>query len=248
MSYLASFLAEQGTRAGHQIAEWVAISVLFAALGRLVRGVTTGGAIAGAVVCFLVLLAGGVPAFAALFSVFVLTWLSTRIGYSRKQGIGTAEDRAGRNALQVLANLGAAAGCAILLLLFGYKASLLVAMIAALAEPAADTVSSEIGQTSTGTARLITTWQAVPHGTNGAITFVGTIAGAIAAGVVALLFTIWKGLGPRFAVVCSAAGILGMLADSLLGATIENRGWLGNNAVNFISTLIAAAIAFLIAY
>jgi uncharacterized membrane protein len=38
-----------------------------------------------------------------------------------------------------------------------------------------------------------------------------------------------------------------MFADSLLGATLERRGFLGNNVVNFASTAIAALIAFQIA-
>jgi uncharacterized membrane protein len=31
--------------------------------------------------------------------------------------------------------------------------------------------------------------------------------------------------------------------DSLLGATLERRGWLNNDAVNFLSTASAAAFA-----
>jgi uncharacterized membrane protein len=41
-----------------------------------------------------------------------------------------------------------------------------------------------------------------------------------------------------------AAG--GLFADSLLGATAERRGWLNNDAVNFLSTFAAAVIAGLI--
>jgi uncharacterized membrane protein len=37
-----------------------------------------------------------------------------------------------------------------------------------------------------------------------------------------------------------------MSADSLLGATLERRGMLGNDAVNFSSTAIATVLAFLI--
>jgi uncharacterized membrane protein len=34
-----------------------------------------------------------------------------------------------------------------------------------------------------------------------------------------------------------------LLFDSVLGATLERRGWLNNDAVNFLSTLSAAAFA-----
>jgi uncharacterized membrane protein len=42
-----------------------------------------------------------------------------------------------------------------------------------------------------------------------------------------------------------AAGA-GLYFDSLLGATVERRGWMGNDLVNFTSTLFAAWIASLL--
>ena len=88
------------------------VTVVFAALARWVRGVSFGGAIAGAAVCFLLYVGAGSGAFVALVSVFALTWISTRFGYRRKEKLGTAEKRDGRTALQVLANLAVAAICA----------------------------------------------------------------------------------------------------------------------------------------
>ena len=40
--------------------------------------------------------------------------------------------------------------------------------------------------------------------------------------------------------------MLGLLFDSLLGATLERRGWINNDAVNFLSTGSAAAFALAI--
>jgi uncharacterized membrane protein len=37
--------------------------------------------------------------------------------------------------------------------------------------------------------------------------------------------------------------VFGLLFDSLLGATLERRGWLNNDAVNFLSTGSAAGLA-----
>ena len=229
-----------------KIAIFAAISVLFSIFGRLVRGVTGGGAIAGAAVCFVLLRAAGTGGFLALVTVFLLTWLSTRAGYARKQALGTAEAGSGRNALQVLANLGAAAGCAALYLQFPHP-RVAAAMAAALAEPAADTVASEIGQALGGAPRLITRGQRVSPGANGAITGTGTAAGALAALLVALVFCAWEGLGWRFFLVVAFSAVAGMIADSVLGATLEGRPGLGNNAVNFISTIFAAILGFLLA-
>jgi uncharacterized protein (TIGR00297 family) len=235
----ASILSEPAQKA------WlfVAITVVFAALGRAIRGVTTAGALAGAAVSFAILLGAGLPGFATLVALFVLTWASTRIGYTRKQRLGIAEAHVGRDERQVLANLGVAAICTLLYAFAGHEQWLLVAVGAALAEAAADTVSSEIGQALGGTPRLIINWREVPAGTDGGITVAGTMAGSFGAIVVALVGAGTGLFGWRFFLLCTVAGIAGMLFDSLLGATLERRNVLGNNGVNFISTAVAAVLA-----
>jgi uncharacterized protein (TIGR00297 family) len=112
--------------------------------------------------------------------------MSTRFGYSRKQSLGIAEQRTGRNAAQVAANLGVAAICALLYVLAWRNSRLLIALVAAVAEAAADTVSSEIGQAVGGTPLLITNWKPAAPGTNGAVTLTGTAAGIAAALAVSL--------------------------------------------------------------
>jgi uncharacterized protein (TIGR00297 family) len=246
MNNLADSAASVLLNPAQKVATFAALTVLFAGLGRALRGVTTGGAVAGGFVCFALLWAAGLGAFAALLTVFVLTWIATRIGYHRKQRLGTAEARIGRDALQVLANLATAAACAVLYAVLWPDRRLLIAMAAALAEAAADTVSSEIGQALGGAPRLITTGKKVEPGTNGAITLAGTLAGAAAAIAVALVFVIGRVFAWRSLAVCAGAGIAGMIFDSLLGATLERRRILGNNAVNFTSTIMAALLAFLL--
>jgi uncharacterized protein (TIGR00297 family) len=220
------------------------ITLAFAAFGWVVRGVTRSGAISGGIVCFALLAGAGWAGFAGLCTVFGLTWAATRFGYARKQSLGTAEARSGRTAAQVIANLGVAAICALVLVLMK-DVRFFLALGAALAEAAADTVSSEIGQAIGGTPRLVTRWTKVPQGTDGAVTVAGTAAGIVAAAlVVGVVFAFAAPLGRHGFGVCSGAGIAVTFADSLLGATLERRGLIGNNTVNFLSTLVAAAIAF----
>ncbi len=228
-----------------QIEIAVIITLLFAGFGRLVKGVSWSGAAAGAVVCFLLCVSAGGGAVAALVSVFVLTWMATGFGRSHKQKLGTAEKSGGRRASQVLANLGVATGAAVLFTIYG-KAGFLLATAAALSEAAADTVSSEIGQAVGANPRLITTWKIVPAGTDGGVTVAGTLAGVMAAAVVGVVCVVtelmpWKWFG-----IAVGAATVGMVADSFLGAWLERRGLLNNDLVNFLGTLIAAGIAFLV--
>lgn len=194
-----------------------------------------------------------------LVLLFLLTFASTRLGRPAKALAGLAESRRGRGASQVIANLGFAAllgplgavthttGPRISLTTAFPERALafwLMPILAALAEATADTVSSEIGQALGGTPRMILTLQPVPPGTDGAVTGLGTLAGIAAAVLVAGTGVAALGLSSVECLTAFAAGVAGLFFDSLLGATVERRGWLGNDLVNFSSTVFAAGVAF----
>jgi uncharacterized protein (TIGR00297 family) len=220
-----------------------AVTVGFALLARVLRGVDQSGMFAGGVACFVLFAGAGPAAFAVLATLFLLTWISTRFGYRRKHDLGVAERGDGRNAWQILANLAVAVLASLAFGATGNRVLLLVTA-AALAEAATDTVASEIGQTRSHTARLITTWKPVPAGTDGGITMSGTIAGTIA-GLLIAIVAAFAGMIPRSQLwIPVAAGLAGMIADSVLGATIQRRGWMNNEAVNFFGTLVAAALGY----
>ena len=191
-----------------------------------------------------------------LFAFFISGSLLTRF----------ATGRGGRrNARQVIANGGTAALAA---LLGSWPAT-----AGALAAAAADTWATEIGSFSPMSPRLITNWTRVARGTSGGITALGTaggIAGALAMGALAHVLPP-SGTASQFSLV-AAAGITGMLADSLLGATgqglyecaacaarseradtichepvrlIKGWRWLDNDAVNLAATLVGAGVALL---
>jgi uncharacterized protein (TIGR00297 family) len=190
-----------------------------------------------------------------VLAVAAVAFASTLLGRGKKERLGTAESRRGRSAAQVSANLGTAAILSSTFVQASFidspwftRASaspmlLFSVGLAALAEAAADTASSELGQIFGGRPRMITTLRQVEAGRDGAISLAGTLAGIIAAAFVAAAGTMaLKGDRTMFAISC-AGGVFGLLFDSLLGATLEERGWLNNDAVNFLSTGCAAAFA-----
>lgn len=193
-----------------------------------------------------------------VLAVSVVAHIATRIGRSKKEQMGIAERRRGRAASQVAANLGMAA-----LISSELAQSLLTDTgwlsrfdpshmpvfalgIAALSEAAADTVSSELGQVLSSHPRMITTLKRAEPGVDGAISWPGTLAGIISAGIVAALGA-WSVRDDGILFIISwAGGVFGLFFDSLLGATFERRGWLNNDAVNFLSTAIAASFALMV--
>ncbi len=188
----------------------------------------------------------------------VLTSMATRFGRRKKERLGMAEKRYGRGAAQVAANLGMAA-----LVMEPAAQSGLINMhwfsratlgptlffavgLAALAEAAADTVSSEIGQVLGGQPRMITTLRRVEPGTDGGVTLAGTLAGVIAAGIVAAAGSIALHGDAALLAISWTGGVFGLFFDSLLGATLERAEWLNNDGVNFLSTASAAGFALAI--
>jgi uncharacterized protein (TIGR00297 family) len=188
-----------------------------------------------------------------LLALFVLTFAVTKIGKSKKDRLGTGESKRGRNAAQVAANLGISA-LALHYSVWGifrlhpWSGVLEFVAIAALAEAAADTVSSEIGQVFGGTPRLVTTLQPVQPGIDGGITIAGSTAGIVGAAIVSWIgFGLLSGPAMETAFLtagCTFCATVGLLFDSVLGATLERKGYLNNDAVNFLSTLVSALFSF----
>jgi uncharacterized protein (TIGR00297 family) len=247
--------------------EAVEISLGFAFMVRALQAATPGGAVCGGMICFLITLwtrsltepilrTGLTP----LILLFVLTFFSTRAGRKKKARTGLAEGRRGRSAAQVIANLSVAAVsvspqavnqvqrwmayCCVSGLLDAWAFQVVKVMcVAALVEATADTVSSEIGQAFGGHPMLIIGLRRVEPGTDGGMTSLGSGAGVAAGALVAIAGGWAIHLSLQAVLTTLGAGICGLFFDSLLGATVERRGWIGNDLVNFTSTLFAAVLA-----
>lgn len=244
------------------VALWtLGLSTLLGLVAYKVRSATAGAALGGtAISASLMFSTTTFPylpwktALLPLLVLLLLTSLATRLGRKHKESLGTAESRHGREAAQVAANLGIAAMVSNPLLQswlidHGWVHARLASTpvfamaLAALAEAAADTLSSELGQVLSGNPRMITTFRKAVPGTDGAISLGGTAIGIIAAAAVAAAGS-WalEGGTPLFMLSWTAA-VFGLFFDSLLGATLELRGCFNNDAVNFLSTASAAGFA-----
>jgi uncharacterized protein (TIGR00297 family) len=238
------------------------ISLTFGVLVWALRAATPMAAFLGSAICFLVIMGTGYTnrsafhsALAPLGTLFVLTFAATKAGRRRKVQLGVAEGKRGRNAAQIVANLGAA-GLVIVGGFFGifdrlccqggggfWMLAIPIGVLAALCEATADTVSSEMGQAFGGTPVMLTTFRRVEAGTDGAVTVFGTTAGIVATAVVAVIGMWAMRLSGHAAVAGFMAGVAGLFFDSMLGATVEQKGWLGNDLVNFSSTIFAVVVA-----
>lgn len=215
----------------------VSITLGFALLAWRARGVSWSGALAGSAVAF-VLAVRNLQMFWVLLLVFLLTFAATRAGRRRKQELRTAETSSGRSASQVMANLGVAG----LIVAIAPQGWALLAL-AALAEAAADTSSSEIGMAFPGKTVLLTSWKPVTPGVDGGVSAMGTLAALGAAAMISAAASLMHLTTGKHALAILYAGVLGSLVDSLIGALLERRGFLTNDIVNLLGTAAAVGIA-----
>lgn len=204
---------------------------------------TVSGAIIGGVAGLLVFKGDGYTGIALLAVFFVSGSVATGWQIDKKQKAGIAEhDKGKRTAGQVIANGGVAALLGALAWYGPEYAVLLQLMIAgSLAAATADTLSSELGTLYGKRFYDIISFRRVEAGPDGVISLEGTLIGAAGAAFIALVY-LW---GNGFAItglIIVIAGIAGNLVDSLLGATLERRGIIGNNMVNLLNTLTGALV------
>ena len=234
---------------GRRILLAVAINAAFALLALVLRTVSRSGAAVGFILGTAVYLAYGYKSFLILLSFFLLGSIATRLGYATKAARGIAERRRGeRSWREALANTLAGAFFAVLVITTHQEAAFLLALVAAFAEAAGDTVSSEVGQWLSPHAYLITTFRRVPAGENGGVSLGGSLAGLLASGMVVALGYGLGLCGKGGAAIAFSAAVAGNLLDSLLGATLERRGLVTNGIVNFAGTSFAGGLALALSW
>ncbi len=108
-----------------------------------------------------------------------------------------------------------------------------------LASATADTLSSEMGNIYGKRFVNILTFKLDKRGLDGVISLEGTLFGAVGAVIVGLVFGLSQHL-PVLIGQVALAGIFGNVVDSVLGASLQRKGYMTNDTVNFANTLAAA--------
>ena len=237
-----AFFAQEGLPLRLLLA--VLVNVALAGAAYAARTVDWSGVIAGFLVGFLIYLFLDWRGYLLLLAFFVIGSACTKLGYKRKAAAKLAQENKGRRGMRhALANAGVATACALFAALTPHPVVFALAFAGAFATAAADTASSEIGQLLGRRTFLITTFRPVPRGTEGAVSLEGTLAGVLASLLIAALGAAlglfsWKGVP---AVVLAA--FVGTTFESLVGAALEKRQLLDNEALNFLNTLVGALVA-----
>jgi uncharacterized protein (TIGR00297 family) len=241
------------------------VSAIVAGLAWRSGTLTISGAWAAWGVGLVVLLGAGWAGGAILAAFFVSSNLVSR-GAPRPAGMDPKGER--RDHRQVLANGGAAALGA---LAGRHLPELgLWLVTGSLAAAAADTWATAVGARSRRAPHLFWSGQAVAPGTNGGMTWLGSVAAAAGALTVAAVGAL-GGRQPLLLPVATLIGFAGMLVDSALGAGLQGRfhcpacdrpsewrvhrcgattvpqgglPWLDNDLVNLAASTTAAGLTF----
>jgi uncharacterized protein (TIGR00297 family) len=238
----SAFLADPGLPLRLLLA--VLVNAALAGAAYAARTVDLSGVAAGFLVGFLIYVFYDWRGYLLLLAFFVIGSACTKFGYRQKAAARLAQEKGGRRgARHALANAGVATACALFAGVTDYRAFFGLAFAGAFATAAADTSSSEIGQLLGRRTFLLTTFRPVPRGTEGAVSLEGTLAGVLASLILAVLGAA-LGLYPWMGVLAVVvAAFVGTTFESVVGAALEKRQLLDNEALNFLNTLVGALVA-----
>jgi uncharacterized protein (TIGR00297 family) len=187
----------------------------------------------------------------AFFMFPVMAFIATKWKLKEKMELGLQEGKKGERS--VLNLLGVGTIPVVIAIVFFLRPSdlLTVAFLSSIAVSTSDTIASETGIWAKKT-YMITTFKQVEPGPNGAVSlygfgtaFIGTLAFALLGWF--FIFNTEPISVPdiRFLIVV-AAGMFGNVMDSVLGATLENPGYIGKYTNNASTALMGAVFGALL--
>ncbi|GJP44924.1 hypothetical protein CLOM_g4324 [Closterium sp. NIES-68] len=234
-------------------------STIFAVgLPGLLAGLTVPGVLSAFLLGVTVWRAFYWPGFLIVCLYFILGTLVTKVKLKQKQQEGIAEKRSGRRGpWSVVGSAAAAVVCCLGAIAAAGGAGvegvglLSVAVwqlgyVASFATKLSDTAGSEIGKAFGRRTFLVTSFQPVPRGTEGAVSLEGTLAGLVAAVVLSAAALLTSQVSLTGAFFCVLASQIANFGESYVGATLQDKPgyeWMTNDIVNVMNITIGAAIA-----
>ena len=199
--------------------------VIFGIASNRLKLVSSSGSVGLIIITSGAILGFGVPGFAYLIGIFVMSSAVTRYSYSAKSHLGAAEAHGGARGLWKIIGGAGVAG----MVAWGAYLHLIPSSIgelgfaASAAATNADTWASELGVLSRDPPHLITPpWNEVQRGVSGGVSGIGEVAALMGALSASLLVVI---LGLQLTVLgitsCFAGAIAAEHLDSVLGASLQ---------------------------
>jgi uncharacterized protein (TIGR00297 family) len=226
----------------------IAVVLISAMVITVIAGkLTVAAALTGGLLSILIFAGAGYNGIAMLAAFFILGTIATSSGLHYKEAHGLAEKNKGKRTTgQVIANAGVPAILGLTAWLHPMQSKLFhIMMAAAFASAAADTLSSELGNVYGRRFYNILTLKEDTKGLDGVVSFEGTVIGFAGSVIIGAIYLLEKGWTTGFIWII-VAGTVGNLSDSILGASLERKNVLNNNAINFSNTAIAAVVAYLL--
>lgn len=235
-----------------QAAASAALAMVLSVMCYGLRLLTKGGCVSAAIVGFAIGGFGGLDWLLLLILFALLGFAATRLGFTRKRDMGVQEGKRGERGYRNILGVGIPPVIAAVLCFLFPEHSRVFAMmyIATVSVAAADTAGSELGVRDPKV-WLIATLKPTEPGTNGGVSVKGTIISLAAAAVVSAIgYAALFRTMDAWVLIPIVCGFIGCLLDSLVGATLEDGGYVskyGNNCITGIAGgLMATAMMLLL--
>ncbi len=225
------------------------VNILAAGTAFLFGTVGLSGALSGFFIGVFIYIFAGWKGYTVIILFFVLASGATKLGYSRKEKAGLAQEEEGKRSWQnALANCGAGIFIAPLIAFTPGALALKfsAAYTAVFATASFDTVSSEIGQLWGKTTYLVPSFRRVPRGTEGAVSVEGTLAGLGSAVVIAGAGFFTGMFGYTGTLFVIAGAFIGTTFESITASGTEDPEEINNEFLNFLNTVVGAFSTFLL--